>query len=199
MAVAGSAEVHDLGEDFRRDEAPAHTERRGQKPLLIQCDDSDGELDEIAAQVGLFSELHDVDAGDVAVLVATNRLAKAALRGLAARGIECMDLDRYEGKPIDEVKVGTFHRAKGLEFKVVFVPSLGSDDFPPAVRSEAESDERAGLALSQLFVAMTRARDALIILHSAEPAAALAQARRSFQIGEPSAVLAEAEAQESER
>ncbi len=61
------------------------------------------------------------------------------------------------------IKVGTYHRSKGLEFKHVFLPRLevktklltsgGSD--------EAVQREKAELAHRNLFVAATRARDGL--------------------------------------
>ena len=34
---------------------------------------------------------------------------------------------RYDGKPNDLVKVGTYHRGKGLEFKAVFLPGSGQN------------------------------------------------------------------------
>jgi superfamily I DNA/RNA helicase len=69
-------------------------------------------------------------------------------------------LTDYDGRPSPAVKVGTYQRAKGLEFSCVFLPD--HDRAVPAQRA-TETDEafreRAELQRRQLFVAMTRARD----------------------------------------
>ena len=68
-------------------------------------------------------------------------------------------LENYDGRPVDAVKIGTCHRAKGLDFKHVYLPHHDAE-----IRADGESGsarERAELARRQLFVAMTRARDLL--------------------------------------
>ena len=81
---------------------------------------------------------------------------------LAGGEIPVIPLEEYTGTRRDQVKVGTFHRAKGLEFAHVFIPDR---DRYPRPRSAAESDgayrERTELERRVLFVAMTRARDGL--------------------------------------
>ncbi len=82
-------------------------------------------------------------------------------------GIPWQGLERYDGVPTPKVKVGTFHRAKGLEFKVVFLPGLSARRFPwpqYAGQHEVEYAESRSRAMSTLFVAMTRARDRLVVL-----------------------------------
>jgi superfamily I DNA/RNA helicase len=69
-----------------------------------------------------------------------------------------------------EVRVGTFHRAKGLEFKVVFV--VGVQRYPTPQRkneSVSEFEDRTDLELSALFVAMTRAREVLELISTGKP------------------------------
>jgi superfamily I DNA/RNA helicase len=80
------------------------------------------------------------------------------------------------------VRVGTFHRAKGLEFKHVVVTGLNEETWPArrpgldgaAVAEASARDVRAG------FVAMTRARDRLDVVVGEQPAAQLAQAAWAF-------------------
>lgn len=101
--------------------------------------------------------------GDMAILVPDNRRARTWASALSTAGIASMLLDgEYDGTASDAVKVGTYQRAKGLEFACVFLPS---HDHAVASRRGAESDEayreRAELQRRQLFVAMTRARDRL--------------------------------------
>lgn len=184
MAVAGEDQVNDLGDTFKRGDAPADAHRDGLRPSLIKCVDFDEQLDEIARCIAMLSKGDQMEPGDMAVLVATNRLADTVLRGLRDRGLSCLDLDKYEGRPGPEVKVGTYHRGKGLEFKAVFLPGLDADSFPPTCATPEETKERAILSVSQLFVAMTRARDALVVLYSGEPAEVVEKAGHHFDLVE---------------
>jgi DNA helicase-2/ATP-dependent DNA helicase PcrA len=82
---------------------------------------------------------------------------------------------------VDAVTVMTVHKAKGLEFPVVFVPGLAADRFPARGRREAlglpvelvdeilpEGDGHLQEERRLFYVAMTRARDELVLSHAAE-------------------------------
>ena len=123
--------------------------------------------------------------GDIGVCVPTNNRAKATAAGLTAAGLRCQQLDRFSGLPSSSVKIGTFHRAKGLEFKVVFLLGVSARSFPtPRApgQSALEHSERRVLQISQLYVAMTRARDALYVLCAEEPSDVVYQALDYFDI-----------------
>ena len=100
--------------------------------------------------------------GDIAVLAAT-RSAVATYKGVLEKaGLACIDLESYSGESTDRIKVGTFKRAKGLEFAHVFLPRLTdglstrwSDETESAHRERVERERR------ELYVGMTRARDGL--------------------------------------
>ena len=66
----------------------------------------------------------------------------------------------YSGRPTPGVKVGTYARSKGLEFKKVFLPGLDDGKFPWGDRNDMDSMLLQG---SMLYVAMSRARDELTI------------------------------------
>ncbi|MCY4370654.1 MAG: hypothetical protein OXF41_14870 [bacterium] len=86
------------------------------------------------------------------------------------------------------MKVGTFHRGKGLEFKVVFLPDLTKGRFPRKPRRNQtveEAAEERELQVSQLFVAMTRARDILVLLYNDLPSEALVYVVDRFERQEP--------------
>ncbi len=97
---------------------------------------------------------------DAAVLCATRREIERYHRVLTGAGIPVLRLENYDGRPVDAIKLGTYRRAKGLEFKRVFLPHY--DAATRAAESDSAADrERSEIARRQLFVAMTRARDLL--------------------------------------
>ena len=100
--------------------------------------------------------------GDMAVLVSRLDEADRCHRVLRQAGIATVDLTEYDGVTSDAVKVGTFKRAKGLEFSHVHLPYLRPT--APAIRVGESADafrERAERDRRELFVGMTRARDVL--------------------------------------
>jgi superfamily I DNA/RNA helicase len=129
------------------------------------------------------------DPGDIAVLVGVNRKCDDAMRALSAAGLEPYPLERYAGEHAEGVLVGTFKRAKGLEFKEVFIPGLARVEWPsrwfvpPDLPAELRA-ERVALQRRTLFVGMTRARDRLVLLSGGEPAEPVAQAAWSMDARE---------------
>jgi hypothetical protein len=123
--------------------------------------------DQELAMTAHMEELHcdrDVRYGDMAVLVPRNKIAKHWQRALVRHNVPAILLEDYSGVPCDAVKVGTFHRAKGLEFARVFIPDR--DRFPEPQRPgepDAVYRERAERDRRLLFVALTRARDGLCL------------------------------------
>jgi superfamily I DNA/RNA helicase len=116
------------------------------------------------------------DPGDIAVLVDVNRKGDDARRALASAGVATASLERYEGEHAEGVLVGTLKRAKGLEFKEVFIPGLAAAEWPsrwfvPPDLPEEQRQERVALQRRTLFVGMTRARDRLTLLSGGPPAA----------------------------
>ncbi|MFI3307831.1 MAG: UvrD-helicase domain-containing protein [Mycoplasmatota bacterium] len=62
----------------------------------------------------------------------------------------------------DQVQLMTVHRAKGLEFKIVFIIGVNEGIMPPKNLSKSEIQEERRL----FYVAMTRAKEALYISYS---------------------------------
>ncbi|MBO8195916.1 UvrD-helicase domain-containing protein [Streptomyces oryzae] len=104
---------------------------------------------------------------DAAVLCPSLRAIGHYQRLLEGAGIPVCLLDQYDGHPVEAVKLGSYLRAKGLEFKRVYLPEHDAavtrppTTRPPRPPRPETADERDALARSRLFVAMTRARDLL--------------------------------------
>ncbi|MBL1095115.1 nuclease-related domain-containing DEAD/DEAH box helicase [Streptomyces coffeae] len=112
----------------------------------------------------LLDALRDLPPGaraDSAVLCPSTRAIGQYQRLLDRAGIPARLLEHYDGRPVDAVKLGSYRRAKGLEFKRVFLPDHQATLSTPAPEASETQCERSELSRSQLFVAMTRARDVL--------------------------------------
>jgi superfamily I DNA/RNA helicase len=106
------------------------------------------------------------DLGDMLVGAATNPQVDRMFAFLKGAGVPVEKLTDYDGATTPRVKVGTYKRSKGLEFKVVLLPFLSNSGFPygrDANQSDDEWEEVRQMGLAELFVAMTRARDILIL------------------------------------
>ncbi|MGF1661260.1 MAG: UvrD-helicase domain-containing protein [Kineosporiaceae bacterium] len=118
--------------------------------------------DQRAGLLAHLRRLHEggVRWGDMAVLTVTNASAEHWRGVLAGGGVPVLRLGGYDGVPVDRVKVGTFHRSKGLEFSHVCIPDR---DRLPRPRREGESAEahaeRCEYERRLLHVAVSRARD----------------------------------------
>lgn len=116
----------------------------------------------LITQIREAREVMGVDLADMAVL-GFKRSDAAHYRGvLADAGLPTVDLLEYDGVSSDRIKVGTFKRAKGLEFKYVLLPGLSEGLLEQwSGESEESHRERAERMRRELFVGMTRARDGL--------------------------------------
>ncbi|GAA2733934.1 3'-5' exonuclease [Streptomyces nogalater] len=107
--------------------------------------------------------------GQVAILMRT-REHENELRALLGRGRVPVhrlhrDLARWTDEP--GVFYGTYSAAKGFEFDSVILPFCDADELPKPSEVEAHGrDEAMAREARQLYVAITRARTNLIMLHS---------------------------------
>lgn len=129
------------------------------------------------------------DPGDIAVLVEVKNKGREVIRELERAGVPSMPLEKYDGHHAGGVLVGTFNRAKGLEFKEVFVPGLAASEWPsrwfvpPDLQGEQRA-ERMALQLRTLFVGLSRARDRLVLLSGGEPCEAVCRAEWALEVRE---------------
>lgn len=156
--------------------------RDGQPPRLFALDERYDEAAFLAALVADDIQ-RGVDPADCAVLHPTNKGVDAILKALKGDGVPAQKLTDFRGTHGTGVNVGTFHRAKGLEFKRVYVGGLGAKRWPilwKASDPESREAERAR-QVRAAFVAMTRARDALDVVCVGALPEPLERARWAFE------------------
>lgn len=149
----------------------------GPSPTVRSFKDTAAEARFVADSVKSLLESGALQAHEIAVFGRHADRCKPVTEALVQRGIETHSLSR-DVPPDGAVRVGSFHRAKGLEFKSVFVVGVSDKEVPdqsavehlfePAALEEALERER-----QMLYVAMTRARDELTVTWTGSPSAFL--------------------------
>ncbi|MBQ3125431.1 MAG: UvrD-helicase domain-containing protein [Clostridia bacterium] len=109
--------------------------------------------------------LENIDEFRSGVLEYEQSAEEATLTGFLEETALVADVDRYD-ETADAVVMMTIHSAKGLEFPVVFLPGMEEGLFPTtqSAMDPEELEEERRLA----YVALTRAKEKLIILHARE-------------------------------
>ena len=186
MACTGSEPVDDLGDEYARGDADIESVRRGTvKPCFVRASKWRDQINYVVKKIKELRESRDVGFGDIGIFAATNSKVDAVIDKFKHTELyaQFQKLKDIEGRPNDFIKVGTFDRAKGLEFKVVFLFGISEKSFPrprETGETDAEYDEWKALEISRLFVAMTRARDELFLLSDDNPSELLYEALDYF-------------------
>jgi hypothetical protein len=110
--------------------------------------------DQVGAALVTAIDRCPVPSSGIAVITAGHREADQVRRALENARIQTIDLTNFDGTPSDRIKVGTVHRAKGMQFPAVFV----------VMDNPATADDRE-LAARQLLTAAGRARDHLWVCY----------------------------------
>lgn len=136
----------------------------GPNPLVIKCRDK---KEEIESLMGL------VDNSDVsrtkAVLVKTREDVNLIASIFAEKGTEHTILKKDMGKwkNTDNLHIGTYHSAKGLEFDLVFLPFM-SDRYMPTEEEIAKYGSKQDALVKfvkLIYVSVTRAKSGVIITY----------------------------------
>ncbi len=115
-----------------------------------------------------------VKSSEIAILARSNWLAEKYEQWLTEHGIPAEKMGTHFTLTRDGVSCGTMHRAKGLEFRVVFLVGVSEGLVPPQSRIQKAKDPLAREQMereerSLLYVAATRARDKLFVTSSGTP------------------------------
>lgn len=137
------------------------TQRTGPRPTLHRGASAEDETGWVIDHLDPDDPVMD----GTAVLVYSNADVKRWLERLQAAGLGTVPLTEYSGRSVPGVKVGTYHRAKGLEFARVFLPGLGHR-FP---FGDKFNDDNLIAMGSALYVGMSRARDELFLSYVDRP------------------------------
>ena len=135
---------------------------------------------------------------EIAVLALHNTDIEEILKFFYREKLPCANLQDLRRRPLGEVvRVGTFDRAKGIEFRAVFIVRLGNSIFPLGEEDRLqrrqipldsiaepelseEEEELYQLHLDRLYVAMTRARERLFLIMNEQPCPEIMRAYDKF-------------------
>jgi superfamily I DNA/RNA helicase len=179
--VAGRAETEDMEPEDgvpRRDAPPT---RLGEPAELHLVRDAGSRKDVLTLLVK--EALEHVAPDDVAVLARKKDGWKQAEATLRSAGVPVFKLDDLRRGVQEGVRVGTFAKSKGLEFEVVVLVDVSKSGWgvPPfMLRDEADKNEWWAKERRTLYVAMTRARDRLIVMSTPEVGGPIQAVRDRF-------------------
>lgn len=159
------------GED--EDRSQAVSLRRGPAPRFVPFESRTAEWDGVVSQVRRWLD-EGIEQEGIALFLRSNRLIKPLERKLLDSGIPVLRLTKRSSLQDPGVRVGTMHRAKGLEFRCVGVAGVDAGTVPPTGTEEGEVDpldveEANARERRLLYVAMTRARDELVVSWTGAP------------------------------
>ena len=135
--------------------------RSGPEPVRVWCRSIEEHDKLLVEQVRSVVKDVGTAVGDIGVLCISRDGVRRAAATLRGAGLPVVDLEEYDGRPVDAVKVGTVKRAKGLEFKQVLVAHVAPEWLRSAPTDDGQAREAWALRRRELYVAMTRARDGL--------------------------------------
>jgi superfamily I DNA/RNA helicase len=144
---------------------PDYASRRGAKPLLVKCRDTDDEAAYVVATICLLCA-NSVKPGQICVIGCNKTVRDVVKRLLSDTGLPYIELRDDVKVDSHNIKISTIESAKGHEFHTVFIAGLVEGVMPPKGTDEAEVPRE----VARLYVAMTRAQDFLHLSYSYTPA-----------------------------
>jgi superfamily I DNA/RNA helicase len=172
--VLVGARVEDLGGDGEENLAGYRSLLHGKQPHAAGYPTLQAEVAALVEQVGEWLG-QGVRSSEIAVCARFNTTLSAVRDGLAGTGIPAIHVREQSGADVDGVRLVTMHAMRGLEFRCVAVVGataralpFAKEVTPPEVDPlQHESDMLRERCL--LFVASTRAREALYVSWSGPP------------------------------
>ncbi len=163
------------------DDGPSELpDREGPVPVVVAARDA---VHEAELVIRLIAHLRATRPGrTIGVLARTWETLRRLEPALTAQQVGAEYLREHDGAVATAgVKLTTFHSAKGLEFDDVLVVGLSEGLFPPPlgqtldVEEGEDEDDVLSTERRLLYVAMTRTRHVLYLLHGVRPSRFLAE------------------------
>lgn len=133
----------------------------GHRRFLRAC------VDPATQYITKWQDLSEIKNPRIGVMCRTRGQLSRIVAGLADHGIDAVQTKNATQPPSDKVTVMTMHGAKGMEFTHAILMGVGRDILPQRFRlaglSEADKAATLQQERSLLYVAASRARDALVI------------------------------------
>jgi superfamily I DNA/RNA helicase len=148
-------------ENISRPSMPDFAERHGSRPLIVRCGSGEEEIDYVAKQV-YSSIVMGQSPGQVCVIAPSSQMRTSIADALSALGVNSAELRHDVDYESENVKISTIESAKGHEFSAVYIMGLVEGLLPNAGVAVDELPREA----SRLYVAMTRARERLVMSYS---------------------------------
>lgn len=139
----------------------------GPTPEILRAANEQEEAEKVAAFIRAVL-LDGVEPAAIGVFVRSKSELPRARAAVALTGVEATELTGHSDGKSDRIAIGTMHFAKGLEFRAVAVMACDEQIIPAQERiadvsDEMELDEVYTTERQLLYVAVTRARDRLMI------------------------------------
>lgn len=172
--VLVGSRVEDLGGDGDDSLAGYRSLLHGKRPHAAGYQTSQAEIAALVERVGEWLG-QGVAASEIAVCARFNTTLSDVQEALTAAGIPAVRVRDQPGADVDGVRLATMHAMKGLEFRCVAVVGVTARSVPFAKEvtpAEVDPMQHESDLLRErclLFVASTRAREALHVSWSGQP------------------------------
>ena len=170
----------------------------GRRPVVIIA--RNGESVAIRDRILTLVDKEGFKHEEIGVMTRRNEDVDRLLEWMDRNSVPCVNLkDLKKDVSLGSgVRIGTFDRAKGMEFRAVFIPRLGKSLFPinekkdgpeqlaisvsegEAMPASEEEMEQRQLNIDRLYVAMTRAMEMLYLIADEQPCPEIEGARNHF-------------------
>ncbi|MFC5941901.1 UvrD-helicase domain-containing protein [Micromonospora harpali] len=172
--VLVGSRVDDLGGEGEDSLAGYRSLLHGTRPHAQGHDTQQAEVAALVTRVGKWLD-QGVQPGEIAICARFNLLLNTVYDELTAAGIPAVRVRDQPGADADGVRLATLHAMKGLEFRCVAVVGVTAKAVPftkevtPSEVDQVQYDSDLLRERCLLFVAATRAREALHVSWSGSP------------------------------
>ena len=173
--LADSSDDFDEGSENRKSQSLLN----GPAPIVRQFPNETEQVDFVLGKIRSLID-QGLSPREIAVFARAGKNLKTVRDALTNAGHEIISLsDQEDFSETGGVNLGTMHRAKGLEFKVVFVVDCNHNVIPHAytlgkLRDQGDYDAAYERERQLLYVAITRARDEVFVTSVGKPSEFLA-------------------------